>query len=236
MRVVFFFILVFALSCSTQKPILSETNSYIEISHSGDIQLVINLTKGEAFNHPSYVVWLEDVEGNLLQTVFVTRSYATGRYAREHKGGFVWGVDSGTSIRPASMPYWKHKFDAQSTPQSIPDAITGATPKGNATITTHTHAQLSQFRVLVEVNQAWDCNSFWTTNKFPDNLEYRTSCQPSLIYAVTVNLADDVDTYFLNPIGHGHYAGENGNLYTDLRGFTTALNIFETMSVIVKKK
>ena len=236
MRGIIFFILVLAASCSAQKPIHSETHTHIEINHGGELLLEINLNKGNAFNHPSYVVWLEDVEGKLLETIFVTRSYATGKYARAHKEGFVWEADSGISIRPASMPYWKHKFIAQSSQESIPDAVTGATPKGNATITTHTQAQLSQFRVLVEVNQAWDCNSYWTTNKYPDNLEYRTSCQPSLIYAVTVNLDDDVDTYFLNPIGHGHYAGENGSLYTDLRGFTTALNIFETMSVTVKNK
>jgi len=60
------------------------------------------------------------------------------------------------------------------------------------------------------------------------------SCQPSLIYAVTINPNSD-EEYFMNPIGHGHYAGKDGNLYTDLGSFTTALNIVKKVNVKLKK-
>jgi polyphosphate kinase len=40
--------------------------------------------------------------------------------------------------------------------------------------------------------------------------------------------------YTLNPIGHGHYAGKDGLLYTDLSTFTTALKIAQSIKVVVK--
>jgi polyphosphate kinase len=38
----------------------------------------------------------------------------------------------------------------------------------------------------------------------------------------------------LNPIGHGHYSGKNGKLFTDLSSLTTALKIVKSLKVKVK--
>ncbi len=85
----------------------------------------------------------------------------------------------------------------------------------------------------MEVNQPWDWNEFWT-NKLFDDIDYRSSCQPSLIYAVTVDLNDIDKEYFMNPIGHGHYSGKTGLLYTDLSTMTTAKEIFKEIKVKIQ--
>jgi polyphosphate kinase len=43
-----------------------------------------------------------------------------------------------------------------------------------------------------------------------------------------------MEAYTLNPIGHGHYAGKDGKLYTDLSTFTTALQIATEIKVVVR--
>ena len=126
-------------------------------------------------------------------------------------------------------------LDAPVLETALPDALTGATPKGSFTLQTGSKVKNEKFyRILFEVNQPWDSNDFWTNNKFPDDNNYKTSLQPALIYAVTISADSNGKEYFLNPIGHSHYSGENGNLYTDLTTITTAKNIFSKIKVTLK--
>lgn len=233
-------ILLMLWACSSQKQ--QSQSQHIIIQPQIAVPFTIEFEAGKSFNNPTFVIWIEDLNQNLLTTVFVTKSVATGTYGHAYSKNNVWLPDSGLSIRPATLPYWLHKQtggNIQSvSPQNplVPDAYSGATPKGNFTIQTSTSDTLpKKFRILMEINQAWDWNEFYTNAKFSENFEYKTSCQPSLVYAVIVDLDTDVQTYYLNPIGHGHYAGENGLLYTDLRGHTTALHIAKSISVHIKK-
>ncbi len=41
--------------------------------------------------------------------------------------------------------------------------------------------------------------------------------------------------YYLNPVGHSHYSGADGKLYSNLKTFTTALEIFESITLKIKK-
>jgi len=117
----------------------------------------------------------------------------------------------------------------------VTDAITGATPPGDVEIsTTITDMQTGKIRLLLEINQPWDWNKFWTNDLY-DDVNYRTSCQPSIIYAVTIDLDQNNKEYFLNPIGHGHYSGATGELFTDLSTITTALQIVGKVSVTLNK-
>lgn len=56
---------------------------------------------------------------------------------------------------------------------------------------------------------------------------------PALVYAATVDL-NQPGEYELKMIGHSHYSGKDGNLYTDLSTFTTAHQIVEKLVVRVK--
>jgi hypothetical protein len=234
-------ILIFATSCAQHGKITNTQHVpdtlYANIDASGS-QLVIALNQGAKHNHPTFAFWLEDLEGNFLQTLFVTRYLATGIYGHGDAGQGEWKRTEGEAIRPATLPYWLHKRNIENpgqallpTPeQPVADAYTGATPKSDFILVAKTDKKIpKKFRLLMEINQPWDWNDYWTTLKYPDEPNYNPSAQPSLVYAVTIDTDCENCEYFLNPIGHGHYSGKNGKLYTDLRTFTTAFNIVESV-------
>lgn len=199
-----------------------------------------DFTSGKSHNYPTFAIWLETTDGELIQTLFVTRSIASGYFKYGDAGNGKWLKVPGAAQRPAALPYWLHRreklYENQnhlpSKDQPFPDAITGATPQAGFKLNVQSDTSLpTVFKVLVEVNQPWDWNTYYTNDKFPDNPDYRTSAQPSLVYAVTIDQNEKNLTYFLNPIGHGHPAGEDGQLFTDLRGFTTALDIFSNIQL-----
>lgn len=200
--------------------------------------LEIDFAKGPAHNHPTFAIWLEDPEQNYIRTLFVTKSLATGIYGHGRIQKEVWDNKPGPQQRPATLPYWLHKRAGALNLPLLPDSAhpvldgyTGATPKSDFVVRSATPESLpGKFRILMEINQPWDWNEYWT-NSLYDDPDYRTSSQPSLVYAVSVDLDKPESEYFLNPIGHGHFAGRDGLLYTDLRTMTTALKIIDHVSV-----
>jgi hypothetical protein len=86
----------------------------------------------------------------------------------------------------------------------------------------------------MEINQAWDSNKFWSNNKFPGDRDYFGSLQPALIYAVSIDLNNTEKQYFLNPIGHSHFSGKDGKLYTDISTITSAKEIAEKIMVTLQ--
>jgi hypothetical protein len=210
---------------------------------NGLISLEIEFQKGKSFNHPSFAVWVEDLEGNYIETLYVTQYVARGKFGHAEMAPGKWKNESGEARRPATLPYWAHKRNKKapdgllvpSPETAVPDALTSATPKTDFVLETTTgYSENKRFRVLFEINQPWDSNEFWTNNKFPDDRDYHTSLQPALIYSVMVNADDKNEEYHLNPIGHSHPTGADGKLFTDLSTLTTALHIAQ--KIIVKLK
>ena len=237
-----FIALIYLYACSSSKVTKEETLEIIKLGNGANgAQLQISFSKGESFNHPSFVFWIEDMDGNFIETVFITESVATGiyKYGKNIKG--KWLPDE--KRYPASLPYWSHKrgkriSDGLYVPDKehpITDAITGATPQSNFLLNARMkNENLRKFKILFEINQTWDFNEYWTNNKFPDNLAYKTSCQPALVYETIINLEDLNEKYEMKAIGHAHYAGETGELFTDLSTITTALNIVKEIIIQVK--
>jgi hypothetical protein len=115
----------------------------------------------------------------------------------------------------------------------MPDAVTGPTPAGNFTLQSKSSATLpGTFRILLEINQSWDWNDFWTNNKYPDNIDYKTSSQPSVVYEAVIDTRASVKEFPMKPIGHGHFAGLDGSLDKNLGTITTALEIAK--SIVIK--
>ena len=200
--------------------------------------LTIEFRQGEAHNHPSFVVWTEDREGNYLQTLFITRAVGTSIYDHGDPSSGHW--EPGEIRRPASLPYWSHRRGVKeadglyvpSIENPIADAYTGATPPGDFSLATRFDSESPrQFRVLFEINQTWDWNEYWTNNKYPDDDEYKTSCQPAVVYRVEVDLDNRQPEYPFKAIGHSHYAGRTGELFTDLGTLTTALEIVSSLTL-----
>jgi hypothetical protein len=221
-------------SCAESKKIadagsLVETDTLYTGSGFEGHQIQVEFKKGKSHNHPTFAIWVEDLEGNYLQTLFVTKSIVTGIFGFADGGNGTWKNSAGQAIRPAALPYWLNKKKQEGL-----DAWSGATPKKDFVLNSKAKSEKPKFRILMEINQTWDFNEYWTNNKYPGDLNYTSSCQPSLIYAVTVDTGNTDNEYYMNPIGHGHYNGSDGKLYTNLNTFTTALKIVESVKVIFK--
>jgi len=231
------------MSCASQRGFDSDRITIQTSPENPYRSLEIEFIKGEAFNHPSFAIWTEDLDGNYIETLYVTQYVAKGKFAHGELEPGHWKNEPGEARRPATLPYWAHKRGIKapdglyipSSETEVPDALTTATPKSNFTLETATsYSGNKKFRVLMEINQAWDSNRFWTNNKFPDNNDYFGSLQPALVYAVTINLQNSENEYHLNPIGHSHPTGANGKLSTDLTTLTTAKKIAHKIIVRFK--
>ena len=218
---------------SAEQPQVIQTN----IGGKG-LQITIDFKKGKAHNHALLAIWLEDVDSNYIQTLYVSQSIATSVFRYGSAGWGHW--DEAVVRRPAALPYWGHQRGIQASdglylpdPENpIPDAYSGATPKTDFILQTRADSYLpARFRVLLEINQPWDWNQYWTNNKFPDDREYKTSSQPALVYEAVVDQNDGKNEYEMKAIGHSHYSGKDGRLYTDLSTLTTALQIADRIVV-----
>jgi hypothetical protein len=235
-----FFLLLVA--CSSQReqsrvpePVVIETMPSTE-----GPRLEVHFARGKSFNHPLMAIWVEDMEGNYLQTLYVAQSIAKGVFLHGDASTGRWMP--GEIRRPAALPYWGHQRGIQaedglylpSAKSPLPDAVTGATPKGDFVLRTRLNMDIPRsFRLLFEINQTWDWNEYWTNLKFPDDPEYKTSSQPALVYAVAIDRDEGINQWTLQPIGHSHYSGKDGSLTSDLSTLTTALQI--AREIVVRK-
>ncbi len=229
--------------CASQRGIENEPIIIKTSPENPAREIEIEFIKGDAFNHPSFAIWTEDLEGDYIETLYVTEYVAKGKFGYGEIEPGRWQNEPGEARRPATLPYWAHKRNVKApdglyipSPETpVPDAITTATPKNNFRLETATsYSRNAKFRVLMEINQAWDSNEFWTNNKYPDNNDYFGSLQPALVYAVTVDPINPENEYHLNPIGHSHPTGANGKLFTDLTTITTAKEIAHKIIVRLK--
>lgn len=207
---------------------------------SGGAALEIHFQRGGQHNHPLMVFWLEDEDGNYIRTLYIASSIGKGVFRYGAKGEGHWMP--GEIQRPASLPYWAHKRGVKnelgnyipSPAMPMPDAVTGPTPKRNFVLQSSAGSTAPErFKVMMEINQTWDFNDYWTSGKFPGNDEYLTSCQPALVYEALVDLKDGEKTYLMTPVGHSHYDGSDGSLTKDLTTISTALEIVRELKVVL---
>lgn len=202
--------------------------------------LNIRFEKGKEHNHPLFAIWLCDKNGKYIQTLYVSESIGKGVFKRANRSTGKWMA--GEIQRPAALPYWTHQRGVKNeygnflpTPkQPVVDAYTGATPSGSFVLKVKTEQPLNgEYKIMLEVNQSWDWNEWWTNNRFPEDKEYKTSSQPALVYVADLNTNNRGMEYELKPIGHSHYSGKDGSLTTDLSSITTALKIAKRITVSV---
>lgn len=203
--------------------------------------LTVQFEKGKAHNHPLMALWLADENGKYIQTLYVAESIGKGYFRRANHNTGMW--EAGEIQRPATLPYWAHQRGVKNKlgtymptkKQPVPDAYTGATPIGSFVFHLITDNKLSgKYKVYLEINQSWDWNEYWHNAKYPDDKEYKTSSQPALVYEATINTTEPTKMVNFKLIGRSHYAGNDGQLYTDLNTMTTALEIVKKCTVTVE--
>lgn len=224
-----------AVSAKKKKEVFTEA-SY-GTNYTGT-SLTIRFEKGQEHNHPLFAIWLADENGKFIQTLYVSESIGKGVFKRANRNTGHWLA--GEIQRPAALPYWAHQRGIKNefgtylpTPrQPEVDAYTGATPQTSFILHTKTQKRLEgKYKIMLELNQTWDWNEFWTNDMYPAEKEYRTSCQPALVYEADIDTNNPSAEIIMKPIGHSHYSGADGSLTTDLSTITTALKIAKKITV-----
>ena len=233
---------------------LSEYQVY-DHTQGGPPDITVDFLKGKHFWNPQLVIWIEDSVGNYIKTLLVTRSTAkglfySGRSASNFKESDEVKVEEKTPTRRVdALPYWSHKrnhiysdgFFSPPPGEPLPDAITSATPKQNFYFKSRESSieDLTSFRVMIEVNVAFDENEYYSEYDFLEDSLYHGGTgllgQPSLIYGTIINVKNPQRYYLLTLLGHGHHSGATGDLISDVRKITTARYIVERIVVGIKE-
>ncbi len=204
----------------------------LSYSQSGNgPEITLRFQTGPEHNHPLIAVWIETMRGEFVQTVYVAESIGKGVFKHGDPSTGKWLP--GAIRRPAALPVWSHRrgiraADGLFVPDPdnpVPDAYTGPTPSQNFILNAKLDTSLTQFMVFLEINQPWDWNNYWTNNRYPDDEDYKTSAQPAVVYKAILNTDSDFSRFRMRPVGHGHYSGDDGDIYEDLSTLTTALHI-----------
>lgn len=246
MKIYFLFIVsvVILSSCTAgfkkNQSVIREQNEVITSNQGGrGPEITVELFKGSSFYYPLMAIWLEDENGKYIQTLFVARSVATGIFKFGKAENNKWSA--GAKRAPQTLPYWAHKRGVMASdglfmpePQNpVADAYSGATPVTGFILKSKADSTLPErFRVMLEINQNWDWNEYWTNDKFPGDEYYKMSCQPALVYEADIDTKTVKSSLLMKIAGHSHYSGKTGELFPDLSTLTTALRIAD--SVVVK--
>lgn len=194
--------------------------------HSAPQPLFLGLTYTST---PQIVVWMETLEGQYIDTLYVTGKTSNSSYRSKDP-------EIDTIRRPEALPYWSHKRgiiaeDGLYTPSSQNsdlDGISAATPKADYKVSLSA-PQMGRYKLMVEVNRSYDFNEYYSKTRFPEDEIYSgsgSSGQPSLVYETIIE-SQQTGSYLFNLIGHGHHSGRDGNLYPDTSNITSAKQLLE---------
>ncbi|MCL2752425.1 MAG: DUF2271 domain-containing protein [Firmicutes bacterium] len=82
---------------------------------SGEVVITFDYERQSGSASNQYAVWIEDMDGNYINTVYATQWTATGGY----------------TSRPDSIALWVEKSSIAAMPDYYVDAISGATPRSS---------------------------------------------------------------------------------------------------------
>ena len=226
------FIYILMTGCVMNK--LSNSANSIELNPSFNGRpVIIDIVKGLHWSQkmqagplifnflPQIVIWTEDEQGNLIETLYITGADSKGfRHAAKKKRGAefyaecfpVWGnrmVNAGRRLPSEENPF--------------PDSMTSATPSSSFSLQTKLPDSREPIILRAEINQSADVNSFYTE----ENNDW--SGQPSLIYEIKIKQLKINGIYELELIGHGGLIKDEAAVYRDLSSFDTALEQVESI-------
>lgn len=224
--------------CSCQKEVIEYEQGNVKICiEQGEewlhnFPLFLGIKKK---NPPQVAIWIEDLEGNYLSTIYVTHKIATQSWQ-----------SAGGNRRKESLPHWCYtrgiKYEdglyLPTKNEPLTDGISGATPRGSFNIKLIPANALKKFIVKVEINHSTDFNTYYPESAKEGEANYSGgklgSGQPAVIYSATIDLSSDEKSFEANLIGHSSPDGSSGNIYKDTSGLTTALHIVKHITVNIQ--
>lgn len=237
MYILISFILLF--SCISNKEIDMHTQGNIKVfieqgkEWVHDFPLFLGISKK---NTPQIAIWIEDTCGNYISTVYVTKRIATQS----------WIMSKGNR-RQEALPHWCYSRGIQyedglyspTKDKPIPDAITGATPKGSFKVA-FSENKLNKFILKVEINHSTDFNNSYPKSAQKGDKNYtggkEGSGQPALIYSALIDLTSEKNEFTAQLIGHSSPDGSSGEINSDLSSITTAINIVKKITISIDKR
>jgi hypothetical protein len=189
-------------------------------------------------NAPQIAIWVEDVQGKYISTVYVSRKIAMQS----------WKMNGGNP-RKEALPHWQYSrsnIDGVSGATShggldirpLADGISGATPRGSFDVKLRPKDVLQQFVVKIEVNHSVDFNDYYPETAKEGDADYsggkEGSGQPALIYAATVDLSSGETSFEAFLTGHSSPDGTSRDVDINTSKLTTALSIVKRITVNVQ--
>ena len=104
-------------SASSEQKVDPEENPFETPSVGGELTVICEYVKQTGSASNQFAVWVEDIYGNYINTLYVTQ----------------WTANGGYINRPDSIALWVDKSSIDSMPDYYIDAISGATPKASGT-------------------------------------------------------------------------------------------------------
>lgn len=230
--VIIFIFTVF--SCSTEELNYSAGDIDIKIETGEewlhDFPLFLGLTKK---NPPQFVVWLEEIDGTYISTIFTTYKIAAE----------AWTFNKGNR-RKESLPHWSYQRgvvyeDGLLLPTKenpLTDGITGATPKIDKEIKLKIENFTGDLVIKAEFNHSVDFNNYFPKDAESGDANYSGgesgSGQPAVVYEGTINPGQQFTTLTL--IGRSSADGTDGIIYSDTEKLTSAKNIVKQINIEVR--
>lgn len=184
---------------------------------------------------PQIAMWIEDLNGNYISTIYVSHKIATGSWQA-----------NGDNRRKEALPVWCYSRGIQypdglylpTKGEPVVDGISGATPHGSFDVKMTPVGNLKQFVVKIELNHSTDWNDYYPKNAKEGDSDWTGgkggSGQPAVVYAATVDLDSDKKQYVATFMGHSSPDGTNGNINPDLSSLTSALEIVEEIIINIE--
>lgn len=186
-------------------------------------------------NPPQIAIWVEDMEGKYLSTIYVSHKIATQSWQA-----------AGGNRRKEALPHWCHQHGIKysdglylpTKEEPVADGISGATPRSGFDVKMTPYGELKKFVLKVEVNHSTDFNDNWPKLAKEGDANYsggkEGSGQPAVIYAAIVDLTSNNHIFEAELIGHSSPDGSDGNIDTDISSLTTALHIVKRITVEIQ--
>jgi hypothetical protein len=116
MKRLFFTLILIALTLTSCLGQRAGQQQAIQQEPVAEITFTFTRQSGNASNQ--FAVWVEDIDGRHIKTLYATR----------------WTANGGWSRRPTSIPVWVRQSSLDGMNRAQIDIISGATPRGTATL------------------------------------------------------------------------------------------------------
>jgi len=173
---------------------------------------------------PQFAVWIENLAGSQIRTVWVTDKTGTGS----------WG---GKTTRPVALPYWTSRWRRETLSSGLPnpanpvvDAATGATPKQDLNCQVKVPAG-STWNCFVEVNASGDYNETFAEKLKDGTRDKNGNGQPSIVYKGKIKAVPGKKCV-PRLAGRTDQLEEIDHMIPDTTSITTAANLLSKIEVV----